>query len=49
MLPAGGPDAPVRLPVVWPDTGQDAVVLDPSGNGKDAIALRLTDIPVAGA
>ena len=49
VLSAGGPDAPVRLPVVWPDTGQDAVVLDLPGNGKDAIALRLTDIPVVEA
>ncbi|MCL3777070.1 MULTISPECIES: OmpA family protein [unclassified Actinomyces] len=41
-----GPDAPVLLPAVWPDTGQDEVVLDLPGDGDDAIALRLTGIPV---
>ncbi len=47
-VPRAGPDAPVLVPVVWPDTGQDTVTLDLPGNGKDekAIALRLTDIPV---
>ncbi|WP_235931643.1 MULTISPECIES: OmpA family protein [Actinomyces] len=51
MQPVGGPDAPVLVPVVWPDTGQDTVTLDLPGNGKDkeAIALRLTDIPVVEA
>lgn len=40
---------PARFPAVWPDTGQDAVVLDLPG-GKtmhpDTLCLRLTDIPV---
>ena len=40
---------PTRFPAVWPDTGQDAVVLDLPGGKKmhqDALRLRLTDIPV---
>ncbi|WP_245574528.1 OmpA family protein [Actinomyces dentalis] len=40
---------PARLPAVWPDTGQDAVVLDLPGGKKmhqDALCLRLTGIPV---
>ena len=40
---------PARFPAVWPDTGQDAVVLDLPGGKKmhqDALRLRLTDIPV---
>jgi len=40
---------PARLPAVWPDTGQDAVVLDLPGGKKmhqDALRLRLTGIPV---
>lgn len=40
---------PARLPAVWPDTGQDAVVLDlPGGKTmhQDILCLRLTDIPV---
>ncbi len=50
-LSVRGPDTPVLVPVVWPDTGQDTVTLDLPGNGKDkeAIALRLTDIPVVEA
>lgn len=49
VQPVDGPDAPVLVPVVWPDTGQDTVTLDLPGNGKDAIALRLTGIPVVEA
>ena len=40
---------PTRFPAVWPDTGQDAVVLDlPGGKTmhQDILCLRLTDIPV---
>ena len=41
---------PTRFPAVWPDTGQDAVVLDlPGGKAMvhhDTLRLRLTDIPV---
>ena len=41
---------PARFPAVWPDTGQDAVVLDlPGGKAMvhhDTLRLRLTDIPV---
>ena len=40
---------PTRFPAVWPDTGQDAVVLDlPGGKTmhQDTLRLRLTDIPV---
>ena len=40
---------PTRFPAVWPDTGQDAVVLDLPGGKKmhqDALRLRLTGIPV---
>ena len=40
---------PARFPAVWPDTGQDAVVLDLPGGKKmhqDALCLRLTGIPV---
>ena len=40
---------PARLPAVWPDTGQDAVVLDLPGGKKmhqDTLRLRLTGIPV---
>lgn len=41
---------PARFPAVWPDTGQDAVVLDlPGGKAMahyDPLRLRLTDIPV---
>lgn len=46
-----GGGEPVRLPAVWPDTGEDKVVLDlPGGkqapNAKPMLTLRLTDIPV---
>ncbi|QQM67703.1 OmpA family protein [Actinomyces weissii] len=46
-----GGGEPVRLPAVWPDTGEDKVVLDLPGlkqaDTSDAVlALRLTDIPV---
>ena len=40
---------PARFPAVWPDTGQDAVVLDLPGGKKmhqDTLRLRLTGIPV---
>ncbi|WP_126414143.1 hypothetical protein [Actinomyces viscosus] len=41
-----------HLPAVWPDTGQDVVVLDLPGGQNilgEAIAARLTDIPVTNA
>lgn len=46
-----GGGEPVRLPAVWPDSGEDKVVLDlPGGkqspNAKPMLTLRLTDIPV---
>ena len=40
---------PIRFPAVWPDIGQDAVVLNlPSGKKmhQNALRLRLTGIPV---
>ncbi|WP_196717307.1 OmpA family protein [Actinomyces trachealis] len=49
-----GGEEPVRLPAVWPDTGEDKVVLDlPGGsrgpNATPVLTLRLTDIPVVQA
>ena len=40
-----------RFPVVWPDTGENAVTLDlPGGGGVwERVAARLTDIPVVNA
>ncbi|SPT52969.1 Outer membrane porin F precursor [Actinomyces bovis] len=48
-LKGGG--EPLHLPAVWPDTGEDKVVLDlPAGDESESstpvLTLRLTDIPV---
>ena len=44
------PGAPTRLPAVWPDPGDDSIVLDvPPGENSVAaqrLSFRLTDIPV---
>ena len=37
------------FPVVWPDTGEDAITVDAPGGkslGRPVVAVRLTDIPV---
>lgn len=45
------PGEATRFPVVWPDTGENAVTLDlPGGGGVwERVAARLTDIPVINA
>lgn len=49
-LPAVKAGVPATVPVVWPDTGQDAVVIDlpgdATGHSVAGPVLRLTDVPV---
>ncbi|WP_172191410.1 hypothetical protein [Actinomyces faecalis] len=50
-LPAVKAGVPATVPVIWPDTGQDVVVIDlpgdSTGHSVATPVLRPTDVPVA--